>query len=96
MLPFHFQLRDGIPVSEQLAQAVRRAILAGELEAGQEFPSVRVLAKELRISPTTAQKVIGELKAEGYLASRPGIGMVISAQEPPPRRRSWRTYNVAL
>ena len=77
MLPFRFQLLDGLPVSDQLVKAVQRAVLTGELPAGERFPSVRVLAQELRISPTTAHKAVLELRDGGFLASRPGAGMVV-------------------
>jgi GntR family transcriptional regulator len=77
MLPFRFQLLDGVPVSDQLVKAVQRAVLTGELAAGEMFPSVRVLAQELRISPTTAHKAVLELRDSGFLASRPGAGMVV-------------------
>ncbi|MDR3458694.1 MAG: GntR family transcriptional regulator [Verrucomicrobiae bacterium] len=78
MLPFLVQIEDGLPVSDQILQAVRKAMLTGQLAAGDEFPSVRTLSQELRISPTTAHKVVAELKDTGYLASRPGIGMVVT------------------
>jgi GntR family transcriptional regulator len=77
MLPFRFQHLDGIPVSDQLVKAVQRAVLTGELAVGERFPSVRVLAQELRISPTTAHKAVMELRDGGYLATRPGAGMVV-------------------
>ena len=84
MLPFIIQIADGLPVSEQILQAVRKAMLTGSLAAGDEFPSVRTLSQELRISPTTAHKVVAALKDAGYLGSRPGIGMVVTAPELPP------------
>lgn len=77
MLPFRFQLLDGLPVSDQLVKAVQRAVLTGEMASGEKFPSVRVLAQELKISPTTAHKAMLELRDAGYLASRPGAGMVV-------------------
>ena len=77
MLPFRFQLLDGLPVSDQLVKAVQRAVLTGEMAAGEKFPSVRVLAQELRISPTTAHKSVLELRDAGFLATRPGAGMVV-------------------
>jgi len=83
MLPFTLQLQEGIPVSDQILQAVRKSMLTGQLRPGDEFPSVRVLSQELRISPTTAHKVVLALKDGGYLASRPGIGMVVTAPEKP-------------
>lgn len=77
MLPFRFQLLDGVPVSDQLVKAVQRAILTGEMAAGEKFPSVRILAQELKISPTTAHKAVMELRDAGFLATRPGAGMVV-------------------
>ena len=59
-------------------------MLTGQLAAGDEFPSVRTLSQELRISPTTAHKVVATLKDAGYLASRPGIGMVVTVPDLPP------------
>ena len=83
MLPFTIQFQDGIPAAEQLLLAVRKAMLTGQLRAGDAFPSVRTLSQELRISPTTAHKVVLQLKADGLLASQPGVGMVITAPEQP-------------
>lgn len=83
MLPFSLQLQDGTPVSDQILQAVRKAMLTGQMKSGDEFPSVRTLSQELRISPTTAHKVVLQLKAAGWLASRPGIGMVVTVPEQP-------------
>ena len=78
MLPFSVQIHDGVPVSDQIVQAVRKALLTGQLAVGDIFPSVRALSQELRISPTTAHKVVTTLREESYLASRPGIGMVVT------------------
>lgn len=83
MLPFSFQLRDGDPVSDQIVRAAHRALASGELREGDLFPSVRTLAQELKISPTTAHKVIQQLKDLGFLVSRPGIGMVVRAPQMP-------------
>ncbi|WP_052572902.1 GntR family transcriptional regulator [Haloferula sp. BvORR071] len=77
MLPFRFHLLDGVPVSDQLVKAVQRAVLTGEMGPGERFPSVRVIAQELKISPTTAHKAVLELRDAGFLATRPGAGMVV-------------------
>jgi GntR family transcriptional regulator len=58
MLPFSIQLQDGTPVSDQMLLAVRKALLTGQMKAGDEFPSVRAMSQALRISPTTAHKVV--------------------------------------
>ena len=75
MLPFRLQLEDGLPVSEQLVRAAKRAILGGELEGGEIFPSVRMVAQELRVSPTTVHKARlsgrGREALEDVLAAEP-------------------------
>lgn len=45
MLPFTLQLQDGVPVSDQIMAAVRKAMITGLLKAGDEFPSVRTLSR---------------------------------------------------
>jgi GntR family transcriptional regulator len=87
MLPFSIQLRDGEPVSDQVVRAAHRALASGELREGDLFPSVRILAQELKISPTTAHKVLQQLKELGFLVSRPGVGMVVRAPQLPPLER---------
>ena len=83
MLPFSIHFQDGVPVSDQILRAVRKAVLMGQLAPGDPFPSVRAMSQELKISPTTAHKVVSQLKSAGYLVSRPGIGMVVSTPDLP-------------
>ena len=83
MLPFVFHLREGEPVSDQIVRAAYHALANGDLNEGELFPSTRSLAQQLKISPTTANKVVSQLKELGFLASRPGIGMVIQAPHLP-------------
>lgn len=86
MLPFTIHLdTDGVPVSDQILQSIRKGILMRQIRPGDEFPSVRTLSQELRISPTTAHKVVATLKNAGYLTSRPGIGMVVALPDLPTR-----------
>lgn len=74
MIPFDIQLRSGVPVSEQVVFAVKRAVARGVLRPGDGFPSVRHLGRELRINPNTAQKIVAALTQEGVLEIEPGIG----------------------
>ena len=83
MLPFTLRFEDGLPVSDQIVRAVRRAIATGELALGDPFPSVRAMSQALKISPTTVHKAVSQLKSAGYLVSRPGIGMVVATPEVP-------------
>jgi len=58
--------------------AARKAIVGGKLEPGEAFPSVRTLARELKINPNTAHKVVERLTSEGLLEVMPGIGCVVA------------------
>jgi len=78
VIPFRFTIRPGVPISEQAVYAATRAIVAGQLRAGDPFPSVRTLSRELKINPNTAHKVIAQLLNDGLLESRPGIGTVVA------------------
>lgn len=92
-LPFTIRVLDGVPVSDQIVQAVRKAVYGGQLVDAAAFPSVRALSQALKISPTTAHKVVAQLKTEGLLASRPGIGMVVTAQNLPSREKRLAQLN---
>ena len=79
MLPFSVRFRPGLPAYEQVLYGVKKALVAGQLSPGDQFPSVRILSQELRINPNTAHKVVSALVAEGLLEVRPGIGTVVAA-----------------
>ncbi|MEM7697868.1 MAG: GntR family transcriptional regulator [Verrucomicrobiota bacterium] len=81
MLPFSVNLRPGTAVSEQLLAAFHRALANGQLRDGDAFPSVRAISRDLKISPTTAHKVVTHLKDRGFLVSLPGIGMQVVAPD---------------
>jgi GntR family transcriptional regulator len=78
VLSFTVAIRPGLSVHEQVVFAVKKAIVSGRLRPGDEFPSVRVLSRELRINPNTAHKVVGTLTSEGLLDVRPGIGTIVA------------------
>ncbi len=86
MLPFTVELKPGLPVAEQILFAVRKAVVAGQLRAGDKFPSVRVLSQELKVNPNTAHKVIAALVSEGVLVTTPAVGSVVAQREPGGRR----------
>lgn len=89
-LPFTIDIRPGRPLHDQVVFAVTKAVVTGQLAAGDAFPSVRALSQELRINPNTAQKIVGTLIERGLLEPRPGIGTVVAAWQPAanPARRA--------
>jgi len=82
--PFKLTLAPGKSIFDQVVFAATRAILSGALQPGQDFPSVRALAADLKIHPNSAAKVIQHLIQERWLEVRPGIGTVVA--EPPKAR----------
>lgn len=80
MLPFSIELKPGLPITEQVIFAVKKAVVAGQLKPGQPFPSVRVVSQELRINPNTAHKIVAALVAQGVLITTPAVGSVVAEQ----------------
>ena len=71
---------SGKPIYEQIADQVREQILSGALSAGTPCPSMRVLAKELRISVITTKRAYEELERDGFLDNVPGKGCFVAPQ----------------
>ena len=69
---------SGEPIYEQLRRQLREKILAGELAEGQALPSIRLLAKELRISVITTKRAYDELESEGFIYTLPGKGCFVA------------------
>jgi GntR family transcriptional regulator len=78
MLPFRLSFQPGHPIYEQVVYAAKKAILSGVLAPGERFPSVRALSQGLKINPSTAHKVVGELVAEGLLEVHSTLGTIVT------------------
>nr|WP_204314190.1 GntR family transcriptional regulator [Bifidobacterium avesanii] len=68
---------SGQPIYEQIKRQVREAVLTGELKSGQALPSLRRLAKELRISVLTVTRAYNELADEGIVENVQGKGTFV-------------------
>ena len=89
MIPFRVPFRSGVSLYEQIVYAAKKAMISGQLRAGDPFPSVRTLSKELKINPNMADKVVVHLVAAGLLETLPGIGTVVAAlPESSPKERT--------
>src|SRR6266571_746840 len=78
MIPFQISFRPGAPLCDQVVYAAKKAVVSGQMRAGDPFPSVRELSKTLKINPNTAHKVVTHLVAEGVLEVHSGIGTVVA------------------
>ena len=68
---------SGVPNYEQIKQQVKAAILSGELQAEETLPSLRTLAKDLKISVLTVTKAYTELEQEGFVKNVQGKGCFV-------------------
>lgn len=68
------------PIYEQIAAQIRDAVAAGELAAGEQLPSIRALAAQLRISAITTKRAYQDLEAQGYVTTVPGKGCFVAEQ----------------
>ncbi|MFV0413067.1 MAG: GntR family transcriptional regulator [Oscillospiraceae bacterium] len=69
---------DGRPIYEQITTQVKSQILTGTLMQGTAMPSIRLLAKELRISVITTKRAYEELERDGFIETIPGKGSFVA------------------
>lgn len=70
---------SGVPIYQQIADAFRTDILAGKFDQGEYLPSIRGLAKELKISVITTMKAYEQLETEGLVTGVQGKGFYVNA-----------------
>jgi GntR family transcriptional regulator len=75
---FTLQPGSGVPIYLQLIHQVRRMVASGQLPPGTELPSVREVATEYTVNPTTISKAYGLLENEGLLQRNRGKPMTIA------------------
>lgn len=68
------------PIYEQIKEQIKSKILSNELKSGDILPSIRNLAKDLRISVITTKNAYEELEREGYVETIPGKGTYIASK----------------
>ena len=70
--------RDSRPIYEQVRDGLRRLMVTGVMQPGEQLPSVRSLAMELAINPNTIQRAYAQLEMEGYVYSVAGRGTFVA------------------
>ncbi len=68
------------PLYEQIVKQIKNQIIMGELDAGENLPSIRNLAKDLRISVITTKRAYEELEREGFIETVAGKGSFVAGQ----------------
>jgi GntR family transcriptional regulator len=74
--------RSPTPLYEQIAARVRVAIASGDLAPGDALPSVRALARDLRVNPATVVQAYRDLAADGFVEVRHGQGTFVQEVSP--------------
>jgi GntR family transcriptional regulator len=85
--------RDATPIYAQLERGLRAAVATGRLRPGDQLPTVRQLAVDLRINANTVARVYGELERAGVIETRRGVGSFVTAgatRAHPPREHDRR------
>ncbi|MCH5333136.1 MAG: GntR family transcriptional regulator [Agathobacter sp.] len=72
---------SGVPIYRQIKDQFKADILAEKYAQGEYLPSIRSLAKELKISVITTMKAYEELESEGLVTAVPGKGFYVNAQD---------------
>ena len=70
--------RSGAPIYDQIYSQIKDAILSGQVTEGEALPSIRALAKDLRISVITTKRGYDELESEGFIYTLPGKGCFVA------------------
>jgi len=69
---------SGVPISAQIVAQVKYLVVSGKLKPGERIPSVRALATELKVNPTTVARIYRQLEAEEIICTQPGRGTFIT------------------
>ncbi len=69
---------SGVPIYEQIKEQIKNKIILNELKAGEQLPSIRNLARDLRCSVITTKNAYEELENEGYVKTIPAKGVYVA------------------
>src|SRR5438270_11978154 len=84
MITLRLSPNSGVPIYRQIQDQIRYGVASGFLTAGEQLPTVRALAVELKVNPNTVIKAYTELEREGLLTTEQGSGTFIAPQAPAP------------
>jgi GntR family transcriptional regulator len=79
MITFRLDANSGVPIYRQIQDQIRVGIASGLLRPGEQLPTVRGLAVDLRVNPNTVIRAYTELEREGVLTTEQGSGTFIGS-----------------
>ena len=69
--------QSGVPIYEQIKEQIKALVLSGELPENELLPSIRQLARDLKVSVITTARAYGDLEYEGFVQTVPGKGCYV-------------------
>ena len=79
---FRVDAGSGVPIYRQLVHQVRRDVMLGRLQPGDQLPSVNEVVGSLSVNPNTVVKAFSELEHQGLVVRRQGVGTFVAASPP--------------
>src|SRR5262245_21477812 len=80
MITFSLDPKSGVPIYRQIQDQIRYGIASGRLRPGEQLPTVRALAVDLKVNPNTVIKAYSELERQGTLTTEQGSGTFVAPQ----------------
>jgi GntR family transcriptional regulator len=69
---------SAVPIFQQIADEIRRAIAAGVYQPGEPIPSIRATSLKMTVNPNTVQRAYEQLEREGLVQARKGLGLFVT------------------
>lgn len=82
---------SGLPIYEQIKEQIKLAILSGELKENDPLPSLRQLARDLKVSVMTTTRAYSDLEAEGFVHTIPKKGVYVNKLDDTDMREHYMT-----
>ena len=79
---FHIDYNSNEPICQQAVEQIKLLVVSGSLKPGDKLPSIRQLAREAHINPTTVSRIYNQLAHEGVVALRQGQGVFVAEGGP--------------
>lgn len=92
---FYINPADPTPLYAQLTRAIQFAIATGKLRVGEQLPTVRQMAVDLKINANTVAKVYAELERTGIVETRRGVGTFVCARHFEARQKRYHEHELS-
>src|SRR5262249_23977240 len=98
MIRFELNPLSGVPMYRQIQDLILCGIASGQLQPGEQLPTVRALAVDLSVNPNTVIKAYSELERDGVLTSEQGSGTFVAASPavPGPEERAGKLNELCV